>query len=133
MKQDGRRQAFALILVLAVMALLAGVVAGLAYHAGALHAQLRSQRVHAMARFASQSAVALVHQRSNDWSATRPAANVELSFDRLLSSGVTGVGMVEFSAADTPLTCDINVNLRLSRQVVHKRTSVQLVRPDTRP
>ncbi len=121
MRHRSHRRALSMVIVLAVMALVAGVIAGLTYQSAALHQQLRNQRMQTMARFSTYSADALLH--GMDSAATRLIDEpLELDLESLQSAGMTGKGTLQCTATDEEPSCEIDILVRLSRQSHRRRT-----------
>ncbi len=114
MKQPYRRNALSLIIVLAVMALIGSVVAGLTYHAGTMHEQLRNQRLQATARYCAQSAESLIGKDAGVVRSDGEPLNLEM--DSLMASGIKGKGVIQCVTIDNAPSCEIDIHVQLSQR-----------------
>jgi len=131
MRHPSRRNALTLIIVLAVMTLVAGVVVALTHQSAALHQQLRHQRMQAAARYSAHGATALLGRSlASVSSATEPFA---LDMESLLASGLRGTGVIRCSTINDATSCEIDIRVQQSRQVLRHRTSVTVAPPSSLP
>ncbi|GJM26764.1 MAG: hypothetical protein DHS20C16_31790 [Phycisphaerae bacterium] len=122
MKHPSRRNAMTLIIVLAVMALIGGVVVGLTHHTATLHQQIRHQRMKAAARYCTHSANELLHR--SPASIPTDGDPLKLEIDSLFAAGLKGTGNIQCATIDESTTCEIDVVVRLSRRSIRRRTPV---------
>ncbi len=127
MTNKTRKPALTLIIVLAVMSLIAGVVAGLTYHSAAIHQQIRRQRLQTTARFATHSVRELIRQGRAQVPAPGEAQPLELN--SFLTGGVKGTGTIECPADENSDSCEIDIRLKLSKTGVSHRSL--FARPET--
>jgi hypothetical protein len=130
MRHPSRRNALTLIIVLAVMALIAGVVVALTHQSAAMHQQLRHQRLQATARYGTHSAIALVHRNPELVSSTTEP--FELEMESLLAGGLKGTGVIQCITIDDTTSCEIDIRLRQSRHILRRRTPAT-IRPSPEP
>lgn len=120
-----------LIIVLATMTLIAGIVAGMTYHAGALHAQLQQQRLDATMRYATESAAAYVRHHREDWMNDPPRDSLKLESDALTRG--TNVAEITINCGESAelQTCMANVKLTHHRHSSRKSTQIRLGNTDS--
>jgi len=129
MRTPDQRRGFMLIIVLAAMALIAGIVAGMTYHAGALHAQLQQQRLDTTLRYATESAAAYVRLHREDWMNDPPTDSLILESDALTRSTNVAEITVNCEASAESQTCMANVKLTHHRHSSRRSIPIRIGHP----
>ncbi len=105
---------FMLIAVLIVVTIAGGLLSWLAWEVSRSYAELATARMDAAARSLARAGAAYAESQSEAWSASPPAAAVQLDVNDLLPPGVIGSVDIRCAAAD----CDIQATVaRAARQV----------------
>ena len=126
MRTVQHRRGFMLIIVLATMALIAGIVAGMTYHAGALHGQLQQQRIDTTMRYATESAAAYVSLHSDDWVNNPPTESLKLDSEALMRGTMTAEMTIDCEPSAKTQTCVVKTKLTHHRRSTRKSIPIRL-------
>lgn len=129
MRTPHQRRGFMLIIVLAAMALIAGIVAGMTYHAGALHAQLQQQRLDATLRYATESAAAYVRLHHDDWINSPRTESLKLDSGALMRGAMTAEIKIDCDPTASPQTCVVKTKLTHHRRSNRRTIPIRIGHP----
>lgn len=126
MKQCRERRAVVLVGVLAVMALLVGVMAVLARSTIDLHEFRRSAALERTARLLAESGVAYALAHEEQWRAATPATVVRPDVGAIVPPRIAGKLEITVSRTDAGLTCQVMARVERKGAVITERRSVAL-------
>ena len=109
------RRGFILTAVLAVMGLVAGVLAVLAYCSATYYRDHQAERIHLVAQAVTDSVIAYARTHEASWSATPPSEAIPVDIAALLPPGASGSASIAFPANKDHRTCHVLVRVARGR------------------
>ena len=120
------RRGVTLVLVVLTTSLVGGFLTLLAISSARLYRDRQVDLVRALARAATDSAVAYARAHSADWAETPPDKPIELDIQELLPAKATGSATLRFLTRETRRVCRVSVDVRLHAFVASDEVDVEI-------
>jgi hypothetical protein len=120
-----------LVLVVMIMAIVAGVFAVLGANITHLHRQRQADRVRAVSRAMLDSAAQYARFRMTSWSKEPPDSPVELNVTELLAPKMTGSATILLTSRDADSVCLVTAAVQWG--AYSSTQELELKMPETRP
>ena len=128
-----RHRGFIMTAVLAVMGLVAGVLAVLAYCSATYYREHQAERVHLVTQAATDSVIAYARTQAPSWSAAAPTEAIPVDIAALLPPGASGSASIALTATQGRRICHVSVHVARGRYGAASEIDLALSPPPATP